>query len=347
MGPLEGVTILEVGGIGPVPFCGMLLADMGARVIRIERPGASKDTGGFGVLDRGRERIELNLKDAEHVAQVLALVEGASALIEGFRPGVMERIGLGPHVCSSRNPALVYGRMTGWGQDGPLAQAAGHDINYIAVAGVLDAIGSSDGPPVPPLNLVADFGGGGMMLAVGVLGALIAARATGQGRVVDAAMVDGASLLMTMVHGMRSAGAWSSRRGVNMLDGGAPFYGVYKCADGKFLAVGAVEPQFYASFVEGLGLAEEAEAQWNQSRWAVSRQRIADVIASRSRDEWVKHFKDRDACVSPVLNLGEAATHEHAVARRAFVEVNGTLVPRSAPRFASLVSRGTDTRVSQ
>jgi alpha-methylacyl-CoA racemase len=347
MGPLEGVTVLEVGGIGPVPFCGMLLADMGARVIRIDRPGTRKDAGGFGVLDRGRDRIELNLKHAEHVAQVLALLEGASALIEGFRPGVMERLGLGPEECFARNPALVYGRMTGWGQEGPLAQAAGHDINYIAIAGVLHAIGSADGLPVPPLNLVADFGGGGMMLAVGVLGALIAARATGQGRVIDAAMVDGASLLMTMVHGMRSAGAWSSQRGVNMLDGGAPFYGVYRCADDKFLAVGAVEPQFYASFVAGLGLAEEAEAQWDRARWAISRQRIADVVAGRSRDEWVKHFRDRDACVSPVLDLEEAVTHEHAVARRAFVEIDGTLLPRSAPRFSSVGSRVPGTRVSE
>ena len=326
MKPLSGVRVIEMAGIGPGPFCGMLLADMGADVLRIERPGSAPRAG--DVTARGKRTLALDLKDPGAVAELLGLLQNADALIEGFRPGVMERLGLGPAECHARNPRLVYGRMTGWGQDGPLAQAAGHDINYIAITGALDAIGPAESP-VPPLNLVGDYGGGGMLLAMGICAALRG----GQGCVVDAAMSDGAALLMAPIYGMRAAGRWPAPRGGNLLDGGAPFYGTYRCADGKFLAVGPIEPQFFALFVQGLGLAEADFAGRNDpAHWPALRARIAAVLLTRTRDEWAAAFHP-DACVAPVLSMAEAPDHPHNQARGTFSERDGVVQPAPAPRF--------------
>ncbi len=347
-GPLTGVRIIEMVGLGPAPFCGMMLADMGAEIIRIDRPGAGGDGAWkFDILSRNRQTICLDLKKPESVETLLALVENADALIEGFRPGVMEKMGLGPEACQARNPALVYGRMTGWGQFGPLSSAAGHDLNYIAISGALHAIGRSGEAPVPPLNLVGDFGGGGMLLSVGVLAALLEAKSSGKGQVVDAAMTDGAALLSSMMYGFKAAGQWSNNRGENMLDGGAHFYDVYTCADGKYVAVGAIESKFYAELLERCGLEQENfEPQMDVKRWPLLKLKLADVFRTRSRDEWCDILEGTDACFAPVLDWDEAPQHPHNQARGTFVDADGLVQPAPAPRFSRTPS-DTPTAPSQ
>ena len=339
MGPLAGIRVLEFEAIGPGPFCGMLLADMGADVLLVDRP--SDPDLGFrrerwnDVMLRGRRSLTLDLKTREGVEAALSLAEHADALIEGFRPGVLERLGLGPDALRARNPRLVVGRMTGWGQDGPLAPRAGHDIDYIALCGALHAIGPANEPPPPPLNLVGDFGGGGTLLAFGIACALIEARSSGRGQVVDAAMVDGAALMTTMFWGMQAAGRWSDRRGDNVLDGGAPWYACYRTRDDRFVAIGAIEPRFYAELLDRLGLASEAlPAQHDRAGWPALRARFAATFASRTRDEWVRAFEGSDACFAPVLTFAESAAHPHNAARHAHVEVGGVLQPAPAPRFS-------------
>ena len=337
MGPLAGVRVVEVAGIGPAPFCAMLLADLGAEVLRVERPAAEAAPGlaAAPLLARGRRSVALDLKHPDGAEAVRRLAGGAHALLEGFRPGVAERLGIGPAECLARNPALVYGRMTGWGQQGPLAHAAGHDIAYIALAGALHPIGRAGGPPVPPLNLVGDFGGGGMLLALGVVAALLEARGSGRGQVVDAAIVDGAALLTTMVHELAAAGLWSQERGVNLLDSGAPFYDVYETADGAYMAVGALEPRFYAELLRGLGLDERTlPAQHDRARWPELREQLAARFRSRTRAQWCQVFDGGDACVAPVLTPAEAPTHPHNRERGTFVPVGGVLQPAPAPRFS-------------
>src|SRR5215211_743357 len=334
MGPLQGVRVVELASIGPGPFCAMLLADLGAEVLAVDRPATGQ--GGWPALfARGRRRVAVDLKHPEGPGLVLDLVAGADALVEGFRPGVAERLGIGPDACLARNPRLVYGRVTGWGQEGPLAGSAGHDIDYIALAGALHPVGPADGPPVPPLNLLGDFGGGGMLLALGVVAALLEAARSGRGQVVDAAMVDGAALLTTQLHELLAAGLWTDRRGANLLDGGAPFYGVYETADGRHLAVGALEPQFWAELLERLGLdAAELPAQLDRNGWPELRERLAALFRTRPRDEWCELLAGTDACVAPVLGLGEAPAHRHNRARGTFVDVGGVVQPAPAPRFS-------------
>lgn len=338
MGPLSGLRVLEFEAIGPVPFCGMLLADMGANVLLVDRPDDPRLGFGrerwFDIMFRGRRSVTLDLK--AHGAQAaLALAEKADVVLEGFRPGVMERLGLGPEVVLAHNPKLIYGRMTGWGQQGPLAARAGHDIDYIALSGALHAIGRAGSAPVPPLNLVGDFGGGGMLLAFGVVSALYEAQRSGRGQVVDAAMIDGAALLGTMFWGMQAAGRWSEARGENVLDSGAPWYDTYETKDGHYVAVGAIEPKFYAELLAQLGLADVAlPAQNDRDGWPALRARIAAAIRTRTRDEWAAIFAGVDACVAPVLTFREAAEHPHAVARSAHVEVDGVRQPAPAPRFS-------------
>lgn len=340
-GPLAGVTVIEFQGLGPGPFCGMMLADMGAEVIRIDRAGAVP-WGAGDALGRGRKSLAVDLKKPGAAELILKLVARADALFEGFRPGVMERLGLGPDVCLAANPRLVYGRMTGWGQDGPLAPAPGHDINYLALSGMLWPLGPADRPPVPPLNLAADFGGGGMMLAVGLLAGILSARATGRGQVVDAAMVDGAAVLGSMIFGMVNAGEWTVEREANMLDGGAPFYGVYGTRDGKYVAIGALEPQFYAALLKLTGLSDPRFAdQWNRAMWADLRAALASAFASRTRDEWCAVMEGTDACFAPVLDLREAQAHPHNVARGTFGPSADGPMPRPAPRFS-----GTPTAIA-
>lgn len=347
-GVLAGLRVVELAGFGPTPFCAMLLADMGADVVRIERANAPErgfpTPARFEVMNRGRRSVALDLKRAQGLEKLLQLVDRADVLIEGYRPGVMERLGAGPDVCLQRNPRLVYGRVTGYGQDGPLAQAAGHDINFIAVAGVLDAIGLADGPPVPPLNLVADYGGGGMLLAVGVLGACLEARQSGRGQVVDAAMLDGSALLMAGSFGLKAAGLWRDERGTNVLDGGAPWYGVYQTADGGYLALGAVEPRFYAQLLERLGFApDELPARGNRDAWPALRNAFAKRIVQRTRAEWETTFAGADACVTAVLSSDETARHPHVAHRGMLVSVEGVMQPAPAPRFdrtPSSVRRG-------
>ena len=339
MGPLTGIRVLEFEAIGPGPFCGMMLADMGADVLLVDRPGDSGLGLGrarwFDVMVRGRRSVTLDLKSPAGVEAALTLVARADALIEGFRPGVMERLGLGPEVALARNPRLVYGRMTGWGQEGPLAARAGHDINYIALTGVLNAIGRAGGPPVPPLNLVGDFGGGGMLLAFGIACALVEARQSGKGQVVDAAMVDGASLLAAIFSGMLAAGRWSETRGENILDGGAPWYEVYETKDGKHVSVGSIEPKFYAELLERLGLAGEVlPAQDDRAGWPALRERFTQVFKTRTRDEWDAAFQGSDACFAPVLSFSEARAHPHNVARGASVQSGRVAQPAPAPRFS-------------
>jgi len=342
MGPLAGIKVVEFAGIGPGPFCAMMLADMGADVICIDRVrGAVSDAdvtlgkARAGAMARGRPVINLDLKQADAVEAALTLIECADALIEGFRPGVMERLGLGPDTCLQRNPRLVYGRVTGWGQDGPLARTAGHDIDYIAIAGVLGCIGEPGGPPVPPLNLVGDFGGGAMLLAFGVLCALLEARRSGRGQVVDAAMVDGAALLMANIYSRKSIGLWTNERGSNALDGGAPWYGVYQCADGRFIAIGAIEPQFYATLLERCGIDDPSLLpQWDPSQWPRQRARLADIFKTQTRDAWCARVAGSDACLAPVLDLDEAPQHPHCTARRVFVDLDGIVQPSPAPRFS-------------
>lgn len=334
-GPLAGVRILELAGIGPGPFCGMMLADLGADVIRIDRPGGNQvATLGHEVLFRSRRTLAVDLKHPDGVETVLRLCASADALYEGYRPGVAERLGVGPDDCMGRNPALVYGRMTGWGQDGPLAHAAGHDINYIGLSGALHAIGRVDTGPVPPLNLVGDFGGGGMMLALGLVAGILSARQTGQGQVVDAAMVDGSAALMAMFYGMRGSGVYNNQRGTGLLDTGAPFYDVYETADGKWIALGPIEPQFYAELCERLDLGEQFANQYDFPNWPAMKQRLATVVRTRTRDEWDDLLSGTDACYAPVLDLDEAADHEHNRARGTFVEVGGIVQHRPTPRFS-------------
>ncbi len=342
MGPLHGITVIELAGIGPGPFCAMMLADMGARVVRVDRRGeAAADP--TAVLNRNRESIAVDLKQADGVTLVLRLVERADALVEGFRPGVMERLGLGPDVCLARKPRLVYGRMTGWGQDGPLANAAGHDIDYIALSGALAAIGKPNEPPTVPLNLIGDFGGGGMLLAFGIACALLEARQSGHGQVVDAAMTDGSAALMAMTYGMKAAGIWQTQRSANLLDGAAPYYTCYECADGKCVAVGALEPQFYALLLQKCGVDDPAlNEQRDPSRWPDQKRILAAVFRTRTRDEWQAIFDGSDACVAPVLDMDEAPAHPHNRARGTFVAVDGVVQPAPAPRF-SRTAPGTPT----
>ena len=334
-GPLDGVRVVEFAGIGPGPFCAMLLSDLGAEVVRIDRPGATQGKGD-AVLLRGRRMVALDLKSPADVETALSLVERAELLIEGFRPGVMERLGLGPQAAHARNPALVYGRMTGWGQTGPLSQRAGHDIDYIAISGALHAIGLED-KPAPPLNLVGDFGGGALYLAMGLLAALLNARRTGEGQVVDAAMTDGTASLMAMFYGMRGAGLWSDERRANLLDGGAPFYDTYRCSDGGWVAVGSIEPQFYAAMLELLGVEDREGAlarHFDTSDWPARKALIAAAFAEKPRDHWAQLMSDTDACVAPVLSLAEAPDHPHNRARGAFLELGGVIQPNAAPRFS-------------
>ena len=337
-GPLAGVRVVELAGLAPGPFACMVLADLGADVMRVQRPGAEAPL--TDVLGRGRSSVEVDLKSPAGVEAVLVLAEGADVLVEGFRPGVAERLGIGPDTCLALNPRLVYGRMTGWGQSGPRAQEVGHDINYLALSGALAAIGRAGEPPTVPLNLVADFGGGGMLLAVGVLAALVERSSSGRGQVVDAAMVDGVALLTTFLHGLRAAGAWGDERGTNLLDGGAPFYDVYATADGGYVAVGALEPEFYAALLEGLGLeTSSVPSREDTSTWPDLRALFSSAFASRTRDEWVEVFSGTDACVTPVLGPGEAPSDPHAVAREAFVELDGVVQPAAAPRFSRTPGR--------
>jgi alpha-methylacyl-CoA racemase len=334
-GPLSGVRVVEIAGIGPGPFCALMLADMGAEVVRVDRPTAPGAIAApLDAMNRGRRSVAVDLKHPDGVATVFELVERADALIEGFRPGVAERLGIGPEHCLARNPGLVYGRMTGWGQDGPYAAMAGHDINYIALAGALHPIGRYGGPPVPPLNLVGDFGGGGMLLAFGVVCGILEARSSGAGQVVDASMVDGAALLTTMFHSMIAAGAWNPERGTNVLDTGSHYYDVYECADGEYISLGAIEPQFYAQMCEKLGLSPDDVPQHDKGRWPELKQRVAEAVRARTRAEWCAALEGTDVCFAPVLSMQEAPSHPHNVARGTFTRVDGILQPAPAPRFS-------------
>jgi len=337
-GPLAGLKVVELAGIGPGPHAAMILADLGADVVRVDRPSGGLELGPPGAPDptlRGRRRVTADLKSPEGRETVLRLAELADLLVEGYRPGVTERLGVGPVDCHARNPRLVYGRMTGWGQDGPMASHAGHDINYISVTGALHAIGRAGERPVPPLNLVGDFGGGSMLLVVGVLAALWEAGRSGQGQIVDAAMVDGASLLAQMVWGMLGQKVWTDGPDSNLLDGHAPFYDTYTCADGRHVAVGPLEPQFYAAMLTGLGLTDaDLPAQYDRERWPELRERFTEVFATRTRDEWAAVFADTDACVTPVLAFGEVAAHPHVAARSTIVEQDGMPQAAPAPRFS-------------
>ena len=333
-GPLDGVRIVELAGIGPAPFAAMVLADLGADVVRVDRAHGGSGFARFDVLNRGRRSVAVALKHPDGVEVVLRLAAGSDALVEGFRPGVTERLGVGPEPCLARNPRLVYGRMTGWGQEGPYASEAGHDITYAAVAGALAHIGRAGQPPTPPLNLVADFGGGGMVLALGVVAGVLSARQTGTGQVVDAAMVDGVALLMAPFFMALRTGYFTPERGTNLLDSGAPFYDSYPCADGRYVAVGALEPQFYAALVAGLGLdSADLGEQHDRAGWPAMRERFAATFRSRTRDEWVTHFAGRDACVAPVNTTEEALADAHLAARGTVVELDGVVQPAPAPRF--------------
>ena len=351
-GPLSGVKVLELAGIGPGPFCGMLLADMGADVLRVDRLQAG-DLGlpvepKYDIMSRGRRSIALDLKQAGSIETVLELAAKADALIEGFRPGVTERLGLGPDACFARNPRLVYGRITGWGQDGPLSQAAGHDINYIALSGALHAIGRKGEAPVPPLNLVGDFGGGGMVLAFGIACALLEARTSGKGQVIDAAMSEGAASLMAMFYGRMAAGHWRDARGVNVLDTGAPWYNAYETADGRHVAIGSIEGRFYAELLERLGLDPASlPGQFEFARWPELHAAFAAAFKSKTRDEWCRDMEGTDVCFAPVLSLAEAPRHAHNRARGAFIELDGVTQPAPAPRYSRTpgkVARGAPRR---
>jgi alpha-methylacyl-CoA racemase len=333
-GPLSDVKVLEFAGIGPGPFCGMLLSDLGADVVRVDRKGPGRASPS-DITARGRRSVALDLKSPAAVEACLKLMESADAVFEGFRPGVMERLGLGPEVALARNPRLVYGRMTGWGQTGPFAKAAGHDMNYIAISGALGAIGTRD-KPIPPLNLVGDFGGGALYLAFGLLAGVIHARASGQGQVIDCAMTDGAASLMAMFYGFKAAGIWRDGRRANLLDGGAHFYDTYQCADGRWISIGSIEPQFYALLLEKTGISDpDFKSQMDREAWPALREKLGKVIASKTRDEWCQIMDATDVCFAPVLDLGEAPNHPHNVARQTFVEVAGVTQPAPAPRFSA------------
>ena len=339
MGVLSGYKIIEFAGIGPAPMCAMLLSDMGAEVLRIDRAedanlGIPTDSK-YSVLNRGRRSVAVDLKRKEGTAVALKLIERADALIEGFRPGVMERLGLGPEQCLARNPRLVYGRMTGWGQDGPLAQAAGHDINYIALIGALHSIGRKGEAPVPPLNLVGDFGGGGVYLALGVVAGLLEAQKSGKGQVIDVAMIDGAASLMAAIYGLRAAGVWSDQRGENILDTGAHYYNVYETRDGKYVAIGSIETKFYAELLRLTGLeSERLPRQNDRSFWPALQERLAAIFRTKTRDEWCHIMEGSEVCFAPVLNMQEASSHPHNRERETFVEVEGVVQPAPAPRFS-------------
>lgn len=338
-GPLSGLRVIEMAGIGPGPFCGMLLADLGADVLRIDPPEPSglgiETPAEFDYLARGKRAVVLDLKSEAGGDAARALISRADALIEGFRPGVMERLGLGPGVCLGLNPRLVYGRVTGWGQEGPLARAAGHDLNYIALTGALHAIGPNGGPPVPPLNLVGDFAGGSLYLAMGLLAALLEARTSGKGQVIDAAIVDGTFNMMTMFHSLNAMGGWQAARGGNLLDGGAPFYSVYECADGRFVTVAAVESKFYAELLRILGLSgENLPDRTDRRQWPALHRRFAETFLTADSQDWCARLEGSEACFAPVLHLGEASGHPHMAARACLVEVDGHLQPAPAPRFS-------------
>lgn len=343
MGPLTGFRVLELPNIGPMQFAGMALADLGAEVLRLDRATAVAAGSGtmpaspYASLDRNRRSVGVDLKHPRGADTVLTLCESADVLIEGFRPGVAERLGIGPDAACARNPRLIYGRMTGWGQEGPLAHDVGHDLNYIALAGVLAHIGSAGGPPVPPINLIADFGGGGMLLAFGVLAALLERERSGEGQVIDAAMVDGSAMLMSVFVGLSAMGFWSDERGTNLLDGGAHFYGVYETSDRQWISIASYEPQFYAeltALLEPLGIALDPATQMDQATWPGLREQMATLFRTRSRAEWVEFFAGRDVCFAPVLTMNEARAHPHNVARGTFVEVDGAPQPAPAPRFS-------------
>ena len=335
MGPLKGIKIIEMAGIGPGPFCGMVLADLGAEVIRVDR-GSAKGTGSRQeASNRGKKSIAVDLKSKDGVEVVLKLVKDADAIFEGFRPGVMERLGLGPEKCMELNESLVYGRMTGWGQDGPLSNAAGHDINYISLSGALAAIGRPGSPPVPPLNLIGDFGGGGMLLALGLVSALLEAKQSGKGQVVDAAMTDGSALLMTMIYTMQSSGFWKDSMGSNMLDGGAHFYDTYECSDGKFISLGSIEPQFYKLLCDLAGFDGNLSSdQMSRDSWPEKKKAVKDIILTKTREEWCQIMEGTDVCFAPVLNMEEAPNHPHNKARQTFIELEGATQPAPAPRFS-------------
>ncbi|HEX7063333.1 MAG TPA: CaiB/BaiF CoA-transferase family protein [Woeseiaceae bacterium] len=345
MGPLSGIRVIEVGGIGPAPFCGMLLADMGAEVMLIERrpeqPGErGQDFNRFAIVHRGKKSVAMDLKQPGAAEAVLRLVARSDLLVEGFRPGVMERLGLGPEACLAANPRLVYGRITGWGQEGPLAQAAGHDINYIALSGALFHGGHAACPPAAPPTLLGDLGGGAMMLAVGLLAGLLNARETGRGQVIDAAICDGTALLTVLLYGLQQQGMWIDRRQGNFLDGGAHWYDCYECADGNYVSIGALEPAFYRELVERLGLASEPlfAAQFDPAQWPEQKEKLAALIRTRTRDEWCELLEGSDACFAPVLSLSEAPGHRHNAARGTFVDVDDVTQPAPAPRFSATPS---------
>lgn len=335
MGPLQGTRVIELAGIGPGPFCGMMLADMGAEVIRVDRITGKSSFQANDVLTRGRRSIAIDLKSSDGREVILRLCEQADAIFEGFRPGVTERLGIGPEDCMARNSRLVYGRMTGWGQDGPMAQAAGHDINYIALAGALHGIGRKGERPVPPLNLVGDFGGGGMLLAFGLVCAMLETQKSGKGQVVDAAMVDGAATLMAMFFTMKASGMYSDERGTNLLDGGAHFYDSYETSDGKYISLGSIEPQFYALLVEKAGLdKEDFSNQMDQGKWSELKTDLIELFKTKTRDEWCDIMEGTDICFAPVLSLSEVADHPHNKARATFAELEGMLQPTPAPRYS-------------
>ncbi len=339
MGPLKGLKIIEMAGIGPGPFCGMVLADLGAEVIRVDRASAAGTGTRQEPANRGKRSIAIDLKSPEGIEVVLKLIDRSDAIFEGFRPGVMERLGLGPDVCLGRNKKIVFGRMTGWGQDGPLANAAGHDINYISLSGALAAIGRPDSTPVPPLNLIGDFGGGGMLLALGLVSALLEAKGSGEGQIVDAAMTDGSALLMTMIYSMKGSGFWQDSMGSNLLDGGAHFYDTYECKDGKFISIGSIEPQFYKLLRELANLEDSIyDNQMSRENWPDLKKEIAKVFLNKTRDEWCDLMEGTDVCFAPVLSMWEAPQHPHNIARKTFIELEGLDQPAPAPRFSKTVS---------
>lgn len=340
-GPLAGVRVVEFAGIGPAPFCAMLLSDLGADVVRIDRTSPPQHDPKFAVTGRGRRSVALDLKTGIGAETALRMLDKADVLIEGFRPGVMEKLGLGPEIIEKRNPRLIYGRMTGWGQSGPLSHAAGHDLNYIALTGALHAIGRAGAPPPPPLNIVGDFGGGALYLAMGICAALLETSRSGRGQVIDCAITDGVASLSALFHGLLASDRWSELRAANFLDGAAPFYDTYECSDGKYVAIAAYEPQFYRELLEKLGLSQDPllAEQWDRSRWGEMKGRIAGVISRRTREEWCAAIEGSDACFAPVLTWEESAAHPHNRARETYVVIDGVRQPNAAPRFSRTAAR--------